>query len=543
MSIQNFRPTRRSVVTTSLATGLASGMVLALPGCSEITGALVKTRTRYDVKSPEGKANLAIYREAVDKMLKLDLDDPRNWYRMAITHLLDCPHSNWWFFNWHRPFLGYFEQICQELTGEPDFALPYWDWTADPQLPDEFWNDPSGTNVLDPASDRFFADETEFMAAIDKPLDTFWGNLTAPQKAALSKRHGAMTKGELKTSLERAYYGGADARGPEAKAGMLATFAKNSVQLGVLQAGLASGRFDEKTAPIPPAPNQRIFNSGITADHSGDAGGLRTAIIEGMPHNAIHSSINGLMADFLSPTDPIFWLHHANIDRIWAVWSEFQGARGLPDQPQKAEATAFNPEPYLFFVDGKGKAITANNTAGDYMNMDVFGYNYAGGSQVQTSQSAQLNNDVIVIETEVQRSDFGVNDPAVANGEIAEAGIAALTKDGSRDVIGVADVTFTPIAGGQYLYHLFITGEGEVPDLSLDGGDYAGTFTFFGKPHNIAPTTVEIVVTDWFKRNPERAGEALRVHFSAEPNGQSSQAIDLTDDSRGSLQSVVLSVF
>ena len=30
------------------------------------------------------------------------------------------------------------------------------------------------------------------------------------------------------------------------------------------------------------------------------------------------------MATFMSPLDPIFWLHHANIDRLWEVW------RGLP---------------------------------------------------------------------------------------------------------------------------------------------------------------------------------------------------------------------
>ena len=23
-----------------------------------------------------------------------------------------------------------------------------------------------------------------------------------------------------------------------------------------------------------------------------------------------------------SPNDPMFWLHHANVDRIWAVWQQ-----------------------------------------------------------------------------------------------------------------------------------------------------------------------------------------------------------------------------
>src|SRR5258705_4413787 len=27
------------------------------------------------------------------------------------------------------------------------------------------------------------------------------------------------------------------------------------------------------------------------------------------------------MRSFMSPLDPIFWLHHANVDRLWAQWN------------------------------------------------------------------------------------------------------------------------------------------------------------------------------------------------------------------------------
>ena len=26
------------------------------------------------------------------------------------------------------------------------------------------------------------------------------------------------------------------------------------------------------------------------------------------------------MVDMTSPNDPVFWLHHCNIDRLWAEW-------------------------------------------------------------------------------------------------------------------------------------------------------------------------------------------------------------------------------
>lgn len=39
------------------------------------------------------------------------------------------------------------------------------------------------------------------------------------------------------------------------------------------------------------------------------------------PHLAGHSFISGVDNDiFTSPGDPLFWFHHAQVDRIWTVW-------------------------------------------------------------------------------------------------------------------------------------------------------------------------------------------------------------------------------
>jgi len=37
-------------------------------------------------------------------------------------------------------------------------------------------------------------------------------------------------------------------------------------------------------------------------------------------HNQVHRWIGGDMEAGTSPNDPVFWLHHANIDRIWWEW-------------------------------------------------------------------------------------------------------------------------------------------------------------------------------------------------------------------------------
>ncbi|QIN62819.1 Common central domain of tyrosinase [Caballeronia sp. SBC1] len=46
------------------------------------------------------------------------------------------------------------------------------------------------------------------------------------------------------------------------------------------------------------------------------------ASFESAPHNPVHNIIGGWMADMQSPTDPIFYLHHANVDRLWHAWSK-----------------------------------------------------------------------------------------------------------------------------------------------------------------------------------------------------------------------------
>jgi tyrosinase len=38
-------------------------------------------------------------------------------------------------------------------------------------------------------------------------------------------------------------------------------------------------------------------------------------------HGGVHIWVGGTMSDAtISPADPVFWLHHANLDRLWWVW-------------------------------------------------------------------------------------------------------------------------------------------------------------------------------------------------------------------------------
>ena len=53
--------------------------------------------------------------------------------------------------------------------------------------------------------------------------------------------------------------------------------------------------------------------------------------LEIQPHNVIHCVVGGLMCDpDQAAQDPVFFLHHANIDRLWKRWLDQGGGRSNP---------------------------------------------------------------------------------------------------------------------------------------------------------------------------------------------------------------------
>ena len=54
-----------------------------------------------------------------------------------------------------------------------------------------------------------------------------------------------------------------------------------------------------------------------------------TSELEDGPHNQVHRWVGGTMDDIMwSPADPIFWMHHAQIDRIWSIWQQSNPSLG-----------------------------------------------------------------------------------------------------------------------------------------------------------------------------------------------------------------------
>lgn len=258
--------------------------------------------TRYNVMSDGGKRALASYAKGIEAMLKLPADNPQNWFRNAFTHLMDCPHGNWWFYVWHRGYLGYFEQTIRNLSGDPTFAMPYWDWTTLPQIPDVMFD-----GALTPdneAFDPYTRNLSVFTSFIQPPLKTYWNGLNSDQRAQLNAR-GYATFETMWNDVT-----GYD---PKSSGGVSGNMAY-AITCGSRYLTRDNPKLDEKTAyNVSPFvifagllptdfynPVMQIsFNSSKTTSHNTQPGRNTFSVLEGMAHNKVHNYIGGV-----GPLDP-----------------------------------------------------------------------------------------------------------------------------------------------------------------------------------------------------------------------------------------------
>ncbi len=207
------------------------------------------------------------------------------------------------FLPWHREFLYQFERDLQTASGNPNIRLPYWDWTkarsaSDPGWP--FTNDFMGSLGASASDSRVTGGRFATDAA--DPAATEWRlNITDAETGNYLKRRGAGVEFALPTlstarqSMNIATFDVAPWVVPDTftdaqfNAALLASFRK------FLEFALHNG-------PHPWVGTLGQFN---------DAGTVIT-----------NADLVGSMSWQASPNDPVFWLHHCNVDRLWANWQQ-----------------------------------------------------------------------------------------------------------------------------------------------------------------------------------------------------------------------------
>lgn len=517
----NFLYTRRDFLAT------AAAAATTLPFAPSRAAAKYR---RYNITSPEGQKMLASYKKGVEAMLNLPVDDPRNWFRNAFIHLMDCPHGNWWFYVWHRGYIGYFERTIRALSGDDSFAIPYWDWTQmpQPQIPDGMFD-----GVLTP-SDRAYepytGDLDRFTKFIKPELESYWNSLSPDQRLQLDAR-GYKVFGDLWKDVTgdnnpeneafaitpRARYLSRDNPKLDAKT------AYNVSQFMIL-AGLQVADFYNPTEVPVDENHKRLFlsfTSSQTDSHNTQPSReTYFSTLEAFPHNKVHNYIGGLgsikapwgnMTNNLSPVDPIFFLHHSNMDRLWDVWTRKQQALNLPYLPTDKETLKkLSGENFLFYVDTKdGKAnYVGPSKAGDYLSADVFEYDYEPG--------------------------FGevlVKPPGRA---LAAQKAAPPVKGTVKNNVGSVVVPRADLADTRPLMAAVTVTRGTAREFDvLAGGTYVGTFAFFGPMMAGMKMSTDVTFAVPLPKTPPAftalgAAKNAKVNIRVAPSqGQGGQALTL----------------
>ncbi|MFB6835816.1 tyrosinase family protein [Streptomyces sp. NPDC056361] len=185
------------------------------------------------------------------------------------------------FLPWHRRFLIQFEEALRSV--DPAVTLPYWDWTADRTSRSSLW-------------------APDFLGGTGRARD------------------GRVTDG------------------PFARSGNGWTINVRVDGRDFLRRDLgAGGRQLPTRAEVDSVLAMETYD---TAPWNSSSDGFRNHL-EGWRgvnlHNRVHVWVGGQMGTGVSPNDPVFWLHHAFVDKLWADWqarhprSTYLPAAGTPN--------------------------------------------------------------------------------------------------------------------------------------------------------------------------------------------------------------------
>ncbi|NOK57607.1 MAG: tyrosinase [Chloroflexi bacterium AL-W] len=213
-----------------------------------------------DIMPWPGQANLSMYDFFV------------LWHHRAM--MLSTPpsqrdrnaaHTGPVFLPWPHYMLIMFEFFLRDTLGDQNFRLLYWDWAGDAELPQPFasplWND-------------------DILGQFTGPD---WRVRLEPNPTGSNPQ---VTNRELRRSI-----------------GM-------------------SGRLPQRSEVRTLIRDTVVYD---LAPYDRSVGGFRN-LLEGWVgvghHNIVHVWIGGDMTVSTSPNDPVFFLHHCNVDRIWAAWQQ-----------------------------------------------------------------------------------------------------------------------------------------------------------------------------------------------------------------------------
>lgn len=157
-------------------------------------------------------------------------------------------------------------------------------------------------------------------------------------------------------------------------------------------------------------------------------------LMESQPHNPVHNIIGGIMAGLQSPTDPIFWLHHANVDRLWSAWQQGGGGRTTPS----ADNTYWNGT----FIYATRLTMPRNRTIDTRSQLSYYYQNENMPTSLPAAQTAQAGEGGFMLasmrqgETPLQLAQLGPRPDGAAPRLVMRPAVVQFAASPSRQIDG-----------------------------------------------------------------------------------------------------------
>lgn len=256
------------------------------------------------------------------------------------------------FLPWHRYVLLRIEADMAELLGEPDFALPYWDWqdchadgnpkTCTPMFEREFLGTGGSCDTDNRTVEGYLSDQG-FLLNI-----TTQGNTMFVPSAIVCNQQRPLHRAVGCEDL---------VPGPPTKAEIDAMFGR--------------AVYDAEPYDHCQTEEDVSFRQYLEGYDNDDV--VMTCVAVGCKmHSAGHIFAGADMYESSgSPNDPLFFLHHAQVDRLWAAWQQANIAkggdaaidRGNPGYPESRRGSLF---------------IWPEVLASEMFDYEALGYEYDG---------------------------------------------------------------------------------------------------------------------------------------------------------------------
>jgi tyrosinase len=281
-------------------------------------------------------------------------------------------HASPGFLPWHRLLVLLFERGMYAVTGKR-IAVPYWDWTQSGAVDAVFTEDFIGTRRGDPK-------QNYVMTNGPFRKDAFALNVrSAPSEDPGQSRHLVRAYGVYANDYFKSLASSLPTAQDLAEAMALEVYDVAPFDISTNASRSFRGRFEgwdgfesiacsvdgvEQPIPIPERSPWLML------------------------HNRVHRFVGGSfkvddqvwfgsMKTYCSPNDPVFFLHHSFVDKVWADWMARHGHQYLPENPIPRTGGA------LVAVPGRNTPLAPFDrvvphiaTPGSVLNHHSLGYAY-----------------------------------------------------------------------------------------------------------------------------------------------------------------------